>query len=218
MKKSKIQNYVVLDVETGGLPKKDELAVMDIALTEVALVIVSAEGEVLDTYDSLVKPYYGGAQYTKKAAEVSKITKQMCEEQGKPIDEVVADMTAFIDYYKVGSTKPVMVGHNLRDFDSYFMENTFAFCGADIYEFVSRFMIDTLEHCHILYPEFSAYNLGEMCSSMGIELTGAHRALPDTVANAKLWIKMLLRLRSMGGGSESFKEVGRIRYDENFKF
>lgn len=218
MKKARIQDYVVLDVETGGLLNKAKLAVLDVALTEVAFVYVSPELEVLGTYDTLITPYSDTAEYTAKAAEISGITKADCEEGGIPIGEAVANIIEFFEAHQTGKAKPVMVGHNLIEFDSYFIENMFIMAGKKLYDYVSKKMVDTLDECHKIFPEAPDFKLGTMCGQFDIELVEAHRALPDTVANAQLWIGMLQRLRNESSGGDSAIEVERMRYHQDFKY
>lgn len=213
--KSKIQNYLVLDVETGGIITKDKLAVLDVALTEIALVMVNADLEIVGKYSALIKPYSKTAEYTDKAAEISGITKDMCINEGITIQEAIADTIDFITTYSSG--KPMMVGHNLIGFDSFFMENMFLFCGDDIYKYVQKKMTDTLDEAHKIFPESDNYQLGTICRNFEVELVDSHRALPDTIANAEVWIKMLGNARGLSGDSGSINHH-RIRHDSNFKY
>lgn len=218
MKKSRIQSYLVLDVETGGIPKGVELAVLDVAITEIALVMVSPELEIIGEYSSLIKPYSKVAKYDAGAAAVSGITKEDCIAEGKDIKEVVKECIEFINTYKAGGTKPVMVGHNIKSFDAAFVENTFLMGKADLYKHVQEHMVDTMEECYKIFPEAPDFKLGTMCGQFDIELTQAHRALPDTLANTELWIGILSRARGegMSGGVDSMIPVERLRTSEGF--
>ena len=218
--KSKIQDYIVIDVETGGLPSKTNLAVLDIAITEIALVYVSAQGEILGTYDALIQPYNDECEYNPKAAEVSGISKTLCVKEGKEISYIVKEIKDFIKEMRTGTAKPVMVGHNIREFDSYFVENLFMYCGDSLYDHVHSLMIDTMEEAHKIYPESENYKLGTVCRMRGIELTEAHRALPDTISTAELWISMLKDFRGLNASKSVSKDldVPRKRYTEKFKF
>ena len=218
MVKARIQSYAVTDVETGGLLDKGKLAFIDVALTEVAFVIVSPELDIVEKYSSLIKPYLSTAEYGVKAAEVSGITKEDCIKEGKPPKEVVEDIIELATTLKVGKAKPVLVGHNLREYDSYFLENLFIFCGKNLYDYFQPILIDTLEESWKLFPEAPDYKLGTMCGQFGIELVEAHRALPDTISNAELWIAMLKRLRGGGEGGDTVIEVERLRHKGEFKY
>jgi len=219
MNKGKIQDYIVFDTETGGLLKKDKLAVLDVALTEIALVYVNADLKVVDTYSSLIKPYNEEAEYSVGAAEVSGITKQDCINDGKSIVVVVKEIIDWIEYNNKSGKKPVLVGHNLRAFDSYFIENLFVFGGEEIYDYTSTLLIDTLEESWKIFPEAPNYQLGTMCKQFDIELVAAHRALPDTIANTKLFIKYMKNYRGEGvSETDTFKEHKRFRDDEKFIF
>lgn len=220
--KSKIADYIVLDVETGGIITGNKLAVLDVALTEVALVYVRNGEEIIGTYSNLIKPYIKTAEYNPKAAEVSGISKEDCLKQGIEIKQVVKDFIDFIGVHCKTKTKPILVGHNLREFDSYFIENMFAFAGKNLYDYVQTILIDTLEEAWKIFPERDDdFKLGTICRAFDVELMDAHRALPDTVANAEVWIKMLQRYRNKNSnltGIDTQIEIPRKRYTEAFKY
>lgn len=216
--KAKIQDYIVLDFETGGLPSKSKLAVLDVAVTEIALVYLNPELEVLDKYNTFVKPYSKTCEYNAIAAEKTGITKELCEREGKEIKSVVEDIKSFIASNKTGKSKPTMVGHNLIEFDSYFMENLFLYCGENLYDYVSKYSLDTLHMSWRLLPENENYQLGTMCKHFGIKLVDSHRALPDTESTAELFKHMMLNMRGSFQGGDSEIEIPRKRNSNQFKF
>mgnify|MGYP001102082325 FL=1 len=58
MAKSSVKYVIVQDYETGGLPDKDHEPFIDIALCEVACVVIDMEKlEVIEEYQSLFKPH-----------------------------------------------------------------------------------------------------------------------------------------------------------------
>lgn len=130
--KSPINYYAVCDTETGGLLSKTKQAVFDVALTEIAFVIVNNEAEIVDKASWLIKPYSEDAEYGAVAAQVSGISKQMCEEQGTDIYQACNEIIAFLKKYRVGKNLPIVVGHNFQDFDTPFVQNLFEFCEQDI--------------------------------------------------------------------------------------
>ena len=74
-------------------------------------------------------------------------------------------------------------------------------------------MIDTLEWSRLRWFEAPSYALGVCANAVGVELKDAHRALPDTEANAEFLIKMLKGLR--GEGSQETKYEKR-KFNMNF--
>jgi len=195
MAESKYQNFLVYDVETGGLPSKENPAFDKMALTEVALVMVSPELEIIAKTSFLFAPYFDDLIYTSGAASVSGITKQMCIDEGIDPFEALDITQDFISTYNKSKKKPTLVGHNIIKFDNPFLENWFKACNDDLYKYVNKDPKDTLDLCHLLFPEAPNYKLGTMCDQFGVELVGAHRALPDTIANAELFIEIMKNLR-----------------------
>lgn len=247
--KSPFQYFAVCDVETGGLISKTKQAVYDVALTEVAIVIVDANSlEIVDKDSWLIQPYDDNVEYNPQAAAVSGISKQMCEADGYPINDVCNKICGFLKQYKVGRNLPTMVGHNFRGFDQFFIANLFEYCQVDMSKVLNcssenikaleelsgicknckdeeivgsiisavdkmnkLAMFDTIEFARLLWPEAPNYKLGTCCNQVGVDLVEAHRALPDTIATAKFFIKMLKNLRGMGGARSSEKEEKRFR-------
>lgn len=208
---SPYQNFIVIDTETGGLPNKTKKAVFDIALTEIALVVVSKDLEIIDQYSWMIKPYKDDLIYSEEAAKASGITKSMCEEQGLDIKEVCSNVVDIFKKYKVGSKMPVLLGHNFIKFDSEFMINLFDFCKLDLLKYVNPVPEDTIKWSRLAWTESVDYTLGTCCENAGITLQNAHRALTDTVATAKLWIVFMKRLRSSSivsneGKTNSFRK------------
>lgn len=75
---------------------------------------------------------------------------------------------------------------------------------------------DTLRYAYYANLEQSDYKLVTCCNEFGIDLVGAHRALNDTRATAKLFIEFIKRLRSVGsantpGSKESFRSSFRYQ-------
>ena len=108
-----------------------------------------------------------------------------------------------------------MGGHNFDGFDFDFFKNLFEFAGDDIEKYV-KWREDTLRYAYYANLEQSDYKLVTCCNEFGIDLVGAHRALNDTRATAKLFIEFIKRLRSVGsantpGSKESFRSSFRYQ-------
>jgi DNA polymerase III alpha subunit (gram-positive type) len=74
-------------------------------------------------------------------------------------------------------------------------------------------MIDTLEWARLKWFNMSSFALGVVANEVGITLKDAHRAIHDTRANAKFFIKMLSHLRGEGTQKSNYK---RRKFKMNF--
>jgi len=194
--KSRISNYLVVDCETGGLPSKTKDPVYDIALTEIALVLVNSELNIVAKDSFYIKPY--PAIYDSKALEITGLTKEKLKENGISIVSAAERITTFLKENDFGKNKPTLVGQNIINFDLAFFENLFTLCSDDLYKHFNTKVFDTLDFAHLKYNELNNYKLPTLCTKMDIELVNAHSALPDTIATAELWISYLKLLRSDG--------------------
>jgi len=213
--KSKLKYAIAADTETGGLAPRDGVAFNEIALTEIAFVCIDMVSlEIVDKNSWLIKPYKEGLIYSKIAQEVSGITPQLLEEKGEDIKEAHKETRDFIKKYTKGKMgKPIMVGHNMYNFDRPFFENMYEFLGDNFSSYLYGYE-DTQILSHIKYLENTNYKLGTICKGLGVELTDAHRGLPDTIANAQMFIEMVKLLRS---GKVESGGVNKNRFREKFK-
>jgi DNA polymerase III epsilon subunit-like protein len=211
-------NYIAIDVETGGLPSRlKKKATLEVALTELAMVAIDGETlKIVDKKSWLIKPYSPDLIYDPEAAAVSGITKQMCEEQGMDIEVAFKEMLKFITKNKIGSKLPYLVGHNMLSFDLDFIEGIFEYCKTDIQKYFNADIKDTLLIAREKWIEAPSFNLQSCCNMAGIEHVQAHRALPDTVVTADLFIHFMKCLRQELGVKQEEKKVERFR--ETFQF
>ena len=197
MIKSPYQNYIVTDCETGGLPGKTSAAFDDIALTEIAIVVVNSKLEQVEEFSWLIKPYKEDLIYSKGAEIASGISKEMCEKQGEDLQKVFLEIKQVFNKYKDGRSLPVILGHNFVNFDSNFFINMFRFFKDDLTKYVNNEPEDTIKWARLMWPESLNYKLGTCVERAGITLTNAHRALSDTKATAELWIHFMKNLRGL---------------------
>jgi len=211
---SPYQNFVVIDIESGGLTGKDKKAVYDIALTEVAMVIVSKELEIIDQGSWLIKPYKEGLIFDKGAEIASGISRLMCEQQGLDLLASQQEMAKMLKKYKYGNKLPVVLGHNFIKFDADFMLNSFEFCKDDFMKYVNPEPEDTLKWARMTWQESVNYKLGTCCLNAGVTLVDAHRALSDSLATARLWIYFQNNLR---GNNKSASSTPTKKFRETFE-
>lgn len=166
--------------------------------------------------------------YNPQALEVTKISRELFESQGREMKDAFQGIREMIDRHTHGNTKPIMVGHNIGSlprrivkgkeitpdgFDNPFMEKLFWDNGDDFFFCINDDIIDTLKWARLKWTELPGYNLGTCANEVGLTLKEAHRALPDTIANAKFFIKMISHLRGEGSLKSRYK---RRKY--NFQF
>ena len=126
MAKSRIKYVIAMDTETGGLPNKNKLAFVDVALTEIAFVVIDMESlQIVDEISWLIQPnYLENLEYNEQAQKVSGITLELLTEKGILLKQVYKEVKDFLLKYSKGSM-PVLTGHNIIKFDSPFLQNLF---------------------------------------------------------------------------------------------
>ena len=206
-------NIIVFDLETGGLITKAGIP----PVTEVAMVCLNYE-DLSDggEYSSLIKPYTGLENYNKMALEVSHITIDMLNKEGKDPESVLKEIIAFLKK-NGGKKKPILCGHNCDEFDLPIIDKFFSDFGEDISKYVeSRFSIDTMWWARIGIPELANYKLGTCLENKNIDITQAHRALNDTKATKELVKGFLQGLRQqvtvVSEEKEPFRNTFKFQY------
>tara|TARA_R110000764_G_scaffold136345_1_gene224244 strand:+ start:47 stop:928 length:882 start_codon:yes stop_codon:yes gene_type:complete len=144
--------------------------------------------------------------YNPGAFAATGINRQMLLDEG--VDRKVAfeKVESFFLKHTKGNSKPILSGHNIKKFDNPFMEKFFSLYKKDFNNFINATqMIDTLEWARLKWFNMSSFSLGVVANEVGITLKDAHRAIHDTRANAKLFIKMMQALRGEGSQKSSYK-------------
>lgn len=166
--------YCIVDVETTGGIKGPT------RITEIA--IYRHDGhQVVDSFHSLLNPGCPIPPFIRHLTGIS--------------DEMVADAPVFADiaHDVLRITQDaVFVAHNVG-FDFPFIQKELNWLGHD---FLRRTLC-TVRTSRKLIPGHPSYSLGKLCRSLGIPLTGRHRAQGDAAATVLLF-EMLLRHDSHG--------------------
>ena len=170
-------------------------------------------------YADIMKCFFDNC-YNPQALEVTAITREMIEEEGLLYEEAFKRIKEMIERHTNGNSKPIIAGHNIGSlprrfvkmkevapdgFDNPFMEILFRDNEDDFFFSVDDMIIDTLKWSRLKWTELSNYSLGTCANEVGLTLKEAHRALPDTVANAKFLIKMFQHLRGEGSLKSRYK-------------
>jgi polyribonucleotide nucleotidyltransferase len=158
------REFVVVDVETTGTdPKMADLV-------EIAAVRVKG-GKVTDRWSTFVdpgRPIVGNQMHGITDKDV----------KGAPTPKAAAE--AFLAF----AGDAILVGHSVG-FDLAFIE---AALGGG-FRFEPGRYLDTLILARDGYPGGESYRLGDLARFFGVELTAAHRALPDAEATAALLLR-----------------------------
>lgn len=114
------QNCIIADLETSGFNPKQN------AVTQIAFVVVdSFNFEEKCKFNTYVKPYDNKHIYVKQAADLTGITQEKCIEEGRPLNQVVEEMSEIFKKFKVSYYLPYFVGHNFNAFDIRFLEDIY---------------------------------------------------------------------------------------------
>lgn len=211
-------NYIVFDVETGGLnsrPKtekgKEERAN---PITQIALQVLDhLTFKEIDRFETFVAPYEG-LEITAKALEASMVTMAQIN-KGMEYKKLVKLLVEFFKKHnKPGKgNQPILVGHNVK-FDIGFLEVLFQYCDKNLWEYVSehrqctQVLAKQAWDLEIQNDDTVSYQLGICCRRAGIKLTDAHGAMNDVIATGKLfaWFSNRLRTDSVEIATESGNE------------
>lgn len=155
--------YAIIDVETtGGSPLSDRVI-------EIAVFVYDGE-KIVEEYATLLNPKRPIDPYVTK---LTGITDDMVKHAPlfEDIHEKILELTH----------ENVFVAHNVK-FDFGMIRQEFKRLGIDF----NRRQLDTVNLARKVIPGFQSYSLGNICESLGIEITDRHRARGDAEATVKL--------------------------------
>ncbi len=160
--------FCVFDLETTGL---------DVANDEIIEIgaIKIIDGKFTESFSTFVRPE-------------KKIPPIVVEKTGIKNEDVALAPTpqnVLPDFYRF-CKDCTLVGHNIKAFDVPLLNNNAA---KYKYEF-NNGVVDTLLMARNLLPG-GKYKLIDVCNRLGVVLDGAHRAVNDVAANAKVFLKLL---------------------------
>lgn len=164
---SRLNRYVVVDLETTGLGAKLD------RIIEIGAVRVE-EGKVVETYACLVNP---GMPVPERVQLLTGITTEMVR-SGKEMDEAVQGLLDFMG-------NDVMVGHNVN-FDYSFLKQ-WAVNHKIPLEIRGT---DTLKMARAILPPEQPKKLESLCALFDIPRDNAHRALDDAVETYLVYEKL----------------------------
>jgi DNA polymerase-3 subunit epsilon len=162
--------FIIIDIETTGNNHKFS------NITELAIYQHNGQ-EITNHFSTLINPCIDIPYYITK---LTGIDNEMVKNAPKfhEVAKNIVELTA-------GRT---FVAHNVK-FDYSFVKEEFARLG---YNF-NRKTLCTVQLARKLLPGHKSYSLGKLCSDLGIEITGRHRAEGDALATVKLFEILLQR-------------------------
>ena len=161
--------YAIIDIETtGGNAARERI-------TEIAIIIHDG-GSIVNEYSTLINPECKIPPFITRLTGIS--------------DEMLRDAPKFYEVARniVEITEGcTFVAHNAA-FDYSFVKQEFLNLG---YKY-KRPVLCTVKMARKLLPGYKSYGLGNICNSLGINITSRHRAAGDALATVKLFERLLL--------------------------
>ncbi|MBK8945690.1 MAG: GIY-YIG nuclease family protein [Ignavibacteriae bacterium] len=165
--------FSVIDFETTGTSPPRSRAI------EIGIVRIE-NGKLTDSFHSLINP---GQNIPPFISSLTGISNDDLFD-APSFETISQNVKDFID-------GTILVGHNLP-FDFAFLKSEFEF--ADI-QLPKLDQICTLKISRKIFPELKSKSLGSMIQHFNIKHKDAHRALGDATATAKLFLKLLEKLK-----------------------
>lgn len=174
-----------IDTETGGLdPGKHSLLSVGLVLWR--------EAKIYDTKEIFIND--GHLKATKEALEINRIDLDQHRKTAISPAEAIQQIIHFIKRNFDSSEKITLAGHNIG-FDISFIRYLFE---SQRYKFGSYFSHRSIDTSSILYYLYLAGLLesrivgsSEAFKHFGIEVSGRHTALGDSIATAELFTKLI---------------------------
>ncbi len=171
--------FAIIDIETTGQSYKYG------KITEIALYQHNGQ-EVTNSYSTLINPEMDIPYFI---TELTGIDNAMVKNSPKfyEVAKTIVEMTQ-------GRT---FVAHNVS-FDYKFIQEEYRRLGFNY----DRKTMCTVKLSRKLLPGHTSYSLGKLCSDMGIEINGRHRAAGDALATVKLF-EILLKKNELIGNPKA---------------
>jgi len=182
---------LVFDTETTGLPVQgeDPLSIVQPWPVQLGVVMLGDNFEIIKTVNTLVK-VPRGAPFHEKAVEVHGITPALCQAEGRPIKEVLAE------FRELCEEADLITAYNLA-FDEKVMRQTSMRIDPEDYSQRPIFPDNTQTMCIMKRAEVMLNRpvrlSGAYYTFLRKKIEDAHDAFADTLAAAEVLKAMLLR-------------------------
>lgn len=165
--------YCVFDFETTGMSGRHD-KVIEIGMVKII------KGKITDTFSSFINP---GRPIPYFITQITGITNGDVAD-APFFDEVFQRMKEFMG-------DAVLIAHNLS-FDRSFLKNECVNAEIDLPQNAA---VCTLRIARKIYPQFPSKSLGNLTKSLKIRHRNIHRGLGDSMATAKILLRMFSTLR-----------------------
>jgi DNA polymerase III epsilon subunit-like protein len=188
-----VMGIVFVDTETTGLPSALAMTGRLPRVVQLAAVLTDPYGRVLDEFSTLIRP--DGWRIPQKAIAIHGITTKRCREEGVPVQDALARLTAF------ALRSDTLVAHNL-EFDLFMLDIEYRLAGC-AFPFEGHIKRCTMkETAHLVglrsprRPDrYKWPKLGDAYRHfVGADLVDAHDALADARACAAIYFKWQAQL------------------------
>lgn len=201
---AKVNNYVVIDFETGGLSEEKN------PIMEIAIIAIDGDTlEEIDRFESFCKSY-DNLTYEPGALKANGLSVAEVNKKGLTVEELVEKVIEFILIVNTNNSKaykPVFVAHNAK-FDFKFFNYIFKRQKQDVFKYIDEDIVDTVKLARMMFgTDIENHKLGTVCQKAGIDLSDAHRAMADTEATAEFLKLCINKMRSTGAIAGSKEEV-----------
>ena len=171
-----MNKFVVVDLETTGhSPLKND------KIIEVGIVVIE-NNEITDTRTTLFNPKIPIPPFISNLTGISDR-----DVEDAPLFNEKADK--IVDIFK----NSYIIAHNVK-FDLGFLNTELAANGRDR---LTNPVLDTVELSRILFPQAPSYKLGQLAEHLDIHHDDPHRALSDAYVTAKLFLKLMDKLKTL---------------------
>lgn len=152
-----IPDYTVVDIETTGLSHEKD-RIIEIAAQKVR------NHQVIDSFETLIFP---GCSVPQVVTQITGIRTSMLKDA--PLwHEIAGQLAEFLD-------GEILVGHNIKEFDSQFLNDGF----SRVMKVTPQFeLIDTLDMARDLLPNLENHKLDTLTTAFNVQ-TSHHRAMVD---------------------------------------
>ena len=156
------QTFIAFDFETTGF------SAMGAEIIEIGAVRFDAKGNVLGTFEQLIKPAFGIKPEAQAVNGISEAMVANCPS----LDMVMPQFMMFLG----APEQNILIAHNAAKFDIKFLAMACARTGMPLPD---HRIVDSIDLCIRCIPK--PHNLPSVCRRLGIT-SGGHRALGDAMA------------------------------------